>query len=218
MKSIKKTSITLIVIAITSSCSNTPPRSTSALTYTCPYSGAYPATPKKSYIINMDHIFCGKINSKGEAVGFHSAPEGKLPSTISIIVPPAKTSSTENNTTTIGAFANSKDLSHISSNTIFELYHFNIKTDGKTREKQISTMFPLDCSADQVIASIANAAEQVATPDLTRNQIGDSAPSLDNPKYCYHNGAKFTIEFGFTSKRVGSDTIYTINTAYPKMP
>jgi hypothetical protein len=89
-------------------------------------------------IVHNQHIFCGEINSRDRAVGFHSRPGGENPDTVTntnnISVPP-------------GAPAG-----------IYNLRDFDITQDGTTRRKTISTMFPDHCSKDDVVAAIQHAA------------------------------------------------------------
>lgn len=83
--------------------------------------------------VNGDHIFCGEINKKGKATGFHSRPGGVNPATVT---GPAPTR----------------------NDTVYTLNNFTITVGAKSGNKPISTMYPDTCDQKAVIAAIRNAA------------------------------------------------------------
>lgn len=86
-------------------------------------------------IVHQQHIFCGEINKKNKAVGFHSRPGGLNPATVTNTPAPVPTA----------------------LSGIYELFNFNITENGITKVKARSTVFPDACSQADVIAAIQNA-------------------------------------------------------------
>jgi len=208
MKNLKGVAILLTSAALISSCSSTKsplaPREAAAYTIKCPTTPK-PKTPVKGLTINAEHVFCGEINTSSNAVGFHSAPGGNIPSTVTINPPPPAAPPA----TTTYVYTDSRSLNSINRDAIFTLENFTIKTNGKTSIKLKSSMFPSSCSADQVIASIGYAADNSRACKNTW-QCGPSAPKLSDIQYCYNNTAIFNIQMGFTGTPVN-----TVNTAFP---
>ncbi|MCU1765331.1 EndoU domain-containing protein [Pseudomonas protegens] len=230
MKNIKKKIATLLTAAVLiSSCTNINPPSISkeatsnAFTAACTSPPPDILTTNKQYAINVNHIFCGYVIKKDNlltAVGFHSAPGGKIPTSIKIRMPDAKTTIKKDNTTAIYVYANTANLNTFSTKAPFTLENFQILQGAGIAIKPYSSMFPLDCSADQVIESISYASTQVPLPtDLEKEVNGNSAPiqppQQDVSKYCYNNGAIFKITLRFVQVKQGNNYIYRINTAYP---
>lgn len=79
--------------------------------------------------INGDHVFCGEINGKGRAVGFHSRPGGDDPAGEGVA------------NVVITQTANAMGI-----------YNVSFKKNGV--QKSLSTMFPDSCTKDEVVNSI----------------------------------------------------------------
>lgn len=118
-------------------------------------------------VVNQKHVFCGEINKKGKAVGFHSRPGGTLPATVQVtddtVIAP---------TTSTGIYEMTK----------FDILDGNQGPASKTR----STMFPDSCSHEQVLAAIVNAASGNTTD--TGKFTGSSGSE------CTVGGKAFAIE------------------------
>ncbi|MDA8231473.1 MAG: EndoU domain-containing protein [Magnetospirillum sp.] len=112
-------------------------------------------------VVNNQHIFCGEINGKGRATGFHSRPGGIDPEPVSGIGDPVPKGPAG----------------------IYNLYDFYITQDGATGKKAISTMFPDTCTKDNVLAAIRNAREngQVRGREFT-GPSGDYCKAGKPPK------------------------------------
>ena len=145
-----------------------------------PWSSGSPA-------VKAQHIFCGEINGKGRAVGFHSRPGGRNPETVAL---------TEDVRL---------DPRHPG---VYTISRFHITEHGRTEVKTLSTMFPDRCDTDAVIAAI-----QHAYAHGTRTADGFSGPS--GPTCTDNRGQGFRIQ-GFTGTHGGNKGGRTvIMTAYP---
>jgi hypothetical protein len=133
-----------------------------------PWSSGSPA-------VKAQHIFCGEINAKGRAVGFHSRPDGRDPATV------AYTGDTR------------PDPRHPG---IYAINRFLITENGRTEVKTLSTMFPDRCDKAAVIAAI-----QHAYAHGTRTGDGFTGPS--GPTCTDDRGQTFRIQ-GFTGTQGGS--------------
>ncbi len=138
-----------------------------------PWSSGSPA-------VKAQHIFCGEINGKGRAVGFHSRPGGRNPATVA---------NTEESR---------PDPRHPG---LYTISRFHITEHGRTEVKTLSTMFPDRCDKDAVIAAI-----QHAFAHGTRTGDGFSGPS--GPTCTDHRGQGFRIQ-GYTGSRGGRTVIMT---------
>ena len=120
--------------------------------------------------INLRHVFCGDINRRGRAVGFHATlalGQPGVPVIIEGSVEPAAPT---------GVFT--ADIRF---------------PDGQTK---FSTVFPDGCSEGQIIASILHAANQ-ALPTEPWGSVGPSAPDSGNgAAFCLSDGLPFLIRFG----------------------
>ncbi len=124
--------------------------------------------------VELRHIFCGEINRRGLAVGFHSRPGGHNPPTVS------------------GTPAPRPIPGHPG---LYNLTRFQISQDGQTGTKGISTMYPDKCSAADVVAAIQHAYNN---GQRTEEQFrGLSGPSCTDAE-----GRPFPI-VGFTDRRGG---------------
>lgn len=140
--------------------------------------------------INGDHVFCGEINSKGKAVGFHSRPGGNNPVgggiTNVVITQPANP---------------------------MGIYNISFQKNGV--QKSNSTMFPDSCSRDEVVNSILYAeANQEACPVGAPGWVvcGKNRPDpvmATQGPYCEGNDAsnRFYVAVGVNGGN--------INTAFP---
>ena len=138
-----------------------------------PWSSGSPA-------VKADHIFCGEINAKGRAVGFHSRPGGRNPDTV------ANTDESR------------PDPRHPG---IYTISRFHITEHGRTEVKTLSTMFPDRCDSDAVIAAIQHAyAHGTRTADRF---AGPSGPTCTD-----NRGQGFRIQ-GYTGNRGGRTVIMT---------
>ena len=125
--------------------------------------------------VELRHIFCGEINRRGQAVGFHSRPGGVNPPTVS------------------GTGASRPVRGHPG---LYNLLRFQITQDGRTETKGISTLYPDKCSAEDVIAAIQNAYNTGRHND--QQFRGPSGPSCTDD-----DDRPFPIT-GFTDHRGGS--------------
>lgn len=135
--------------------------------------------------VDVDHIFCGEINARNRAVGFHSRPGGVNPGTVS------GTEDVTEDAPFPGAY---------------EIRDFTITVDGTSRTKSISTMFPDDCSYDDVLAAIRHAYDN-RVPASGNRFFGPSGPTCRD-----RNGDAFDI-LGYTASDGGD--LY-ITTAFPQ--
>ena len=124
--------------------------------------------------VEMRHIFCGEINRRGLAVGFHSRPGGVNPPTVS------------------GTGAARPVRGHPG---LYNLMRFQITEDGRTETKGISTLYPDKCSAEDVIAAIQHAYE-------SGNHGGQQFHGLSGPRCTDDTGKPFPIT-GFIERRGG---------------
>lgn len=224
MKNLKRIATLFTAVIFTSSCSNIKSPSASnevisnSYTVNCPTPIVVipPKTPKYGHRINVDHIFCGEFN-KTSAVGFHSAPNGNIPPTVIILKPKAGTLADDKNTTSTHGFTPQSPLKSFDASTPFTLYNFNIRINKVERNKEYSSMFPSQCTAEQVIASISNVADQVAKPTQGSKKTGDSAPKPSLNTHCYSNGAIFKVIVFFTVETDPNtkQVTYVVNSAYP---
>ena len=141
------------------------------------------------YTVNQHHVFCGEINRRGKAVGFHSMPKRQRPSTI----------------------LSYDGVCNVPG--IYTLRNIQIDFHGEKGTKSMSTMFPNACTMEQVNKSIAYSAQhstgKCSSPGWAN--CGPSAPSRgDTFAYCTTEGGKpFTIASAF----VGGTK--KINTGFP---
>ena len=140
--------------------------------------------------VNLHHVFCGELNSKGRAVGYHANPNGNTPSTY---------------------------ISHgggqpANSAGIYQWNKINLSLGGKTVQKPMSSMFPDKCSQSQIVTSIQYSANKA--PKSCSNpswaKCGPSAPTSGNrAAYCLgDNGSVFTIATALNSSG-------NVNTGFP---
>jgi hypothetical protein len=137
----------------------------------CPIDGFAAGDPP----VDATHIFCGDINDRGRAVGFHSRPGGDTPATVSRI----ETVSPERGRP-----------------GIYTLRDFIITVDGEAAQKPISTMFPDSCSREDVLAAIRHAFRNATSHDGNRFDGPSGSRCTDD------RGQPFPIR-GYTSQRGG---------------
>jgi Bacterial EndoU nuclease len=140
--------------------------------------------------MNQRHLFCGEWD-RNRPKGFHSRPGGMNPATVADF--------------TVQDKANAAGV-----------YTGRWSYKGHPGRNKFSSMFPDTCSVEQVLNSIAYAADHqrkcpVGAPDWTLcgfNQPDTAADETESGKYCSVNNQRFTI--GFAPPRNGR-----INTAFP---
>lgn len=141
--------------------------------------------------INQKHVFCGEWD-RNRPKGLHSRPNGINPDTVAVF--------------TIQDKANGAGI-----------YTGRWSHKDNPKKNKFSSMFPDNCSATQVLNSIAHAVTHTfrcpaGAPDWT--QCGFNKPQMtesavdNNDKYCSRNDKLFTI--GFAPPRDGR-----VNTAFP---
>lgn len=140
--------------------------------------------------VNLHHVFCGEINRKGSAVGYHANPKGQKPNT----------------------YVSHRGGQSANSAGIYQWRNIELMIKGKTVQKPVSSMFPNKCSQNQIVKSIQYAATHVvkncSNPSWAK--CGPSAPSSGNRNgYCIgNNGRAFTIATAQNSSG-------KINTGFP---
>jgi len=139
--------------------------------------------------VNLHHVFCGEINKKGRAVGYHANPQGNTPSTYV------------------------KHLSGDAKNSagVYVWDNISLKIDGKEVRKSLSSMFPEHCSQTQIVASIQySSAHSTSCSSPRWASCGASAPTNSNTPSQYCLGADnntFTIATALSHNK--------INTGFP---
>lgn len=152
-----------------------------------------------SYRVNLHHIFCGELNKRKKAVGFHSRPGGNNPST----------------------WVSDEVKASANAQGIYELKNIKLKLPAnsaspKIKIKKRSTMFPDSCSQNQVVNSIVYARRFSGQCQYTKSAFcGPNAPaalSEHDSSYCVaDNDELFDIQFV-----MATDSTENIHTAYPK--
>ena len=133
----------------------------SAETLSCNIAG--PTWSNTSPPVDRGHIFCGKINSKGHATGYHHREGGVDPNRVHV------RSITE---------MNSKTGVYVSQ---FVSVH---NGDDWVLKRNKSSFFPDTCNTDQVVRSIAYAASHIECLYPTGKWSGMSSPPFDSGQYC----------------------------------
>ncbi len=140
--------------------------------------------------INQKHLFCGEWD-RNRPKGFHSRPGGMNPATVADFAIQDKASAAG-------------------------IYTGRWSYQGHPGRNKFSTLFPDNCSAEQVLNSITHAVDHqhacpVGAPDWTLcgfNQPDAGTGAVEGEKYCSVNNQRFTI--GFAPPKNGR-----INTAFP---
>lgn len=101
---------------------------------------------KETVKINRKHVFCGEVSGKKKlkAKGFHSRPDEEDPVTVDL------------DDADFAYFRTDPDDGGELTG-LYNISFFKITDDGHTKVKAVSTMFPDDCSYDDVLTAIANA-------------------------------------------------------------
>ena len=81
-------------------------------------------------------LFCGDIDPTGKAIGFHARPWGVNPPTVTNVSEPHEIPEAPG---------------------LYRLLDFDIAANQKTAHKVRSTMFPDDCSKDNIVEAIQHA-------------------------------------------------------------
>ncbi|MFM2477353.1 EndoU domain-containing protein [Celerinatantimonas sp. MCCC 1A17872] len=149
--------------------------------------------PINAMKVNQHHIFCGEINKKGNAVGFHSMPGGDSPST----------------------FIMAEQASAPAASGVYVLKKILLKINGKQVTKSYSSMYPNSCTVAQIEKSIVYAYQHNnghCTSGVTWAFCGPSAPLGDNSNsYCIgDNGKPLTL-----ATAVDNADKSKINTGFP---
>ena len=139
--------------------------------------------------INQQHVFCGEWNQrKNRPAGFHSRPTGQNPATV-------------------GALKITQQPNAVG------LYGVRWSYAGHPDREKFSSMFPDTCNQDQILKSIAYAANHPGTcPDGAPRwaKCGPNKPDGDSQGYCEaSDGSIFTIAFA-TLRNSNK-----VNTAFP---
>ena len=139
--------------------------------------------------INQQHVFCGEWNArKNRPAGFHSRPGSKNPATVGSLK------------ITQQPHANG-------------LYGVRWSYAGHSNRNKFSSMFPDTCNPDQVLKSIAYAANHPGTcPDGAPRwaKCGPNKPAQGGQGYCEaYDNSIFSIAFA-TLKNSNK-----VNTAFP---
>ncbi|MCG8433595.1 MAG: EndoU domain-containing protein [Gammaproteobacteria bacterium] len=167
--------------------------------------------PDDNPYINQRHIFCGDINAGGNAVGFHSRPNGDNPTAAIDGGDPQTAAQLNGPVATIIATNNQLRLYRYTGGTVQIL---NLATGGfvnKTSNGGASTFYPNRCTQAQVITSIVYAYNHKAH-NGGADYTGLSGPAPADVHHCYTaNNAAFTIQMYIHNVHGNM----TINTAYP---
>jgi hypothetical protein len=108
--------------------------------------------------LNNQHVFCGQINARGNATGFHSRPGGINPNSVGNTGAPMPAGP-------VG---------------IYRLHDITITENGVTAVKALSTMFPDHCDQAAVLAAIRNAAAS-GQPGAEFNGLSGPSCQAGNP-------------------------------------
>ena len=163
--------------------------------------------------INRHHVYCGDINRRGKAVGFHYRQGGSDPLT----GPGNNNPAAARITGAIRPEAGEPGW-RIYRGEGIEIWSGERR--GYVRKNGFSTFFPDNCTPDEVMASIRHAVAHASRipPKGGGRFSGQSGPSSLPPGYCYRRDAgedrplAFRIS-SFLNKLRGAG--WTINTAYP---
>lgn len=140
--------------------------------------------------VNLHHVFCGEINRKGRAVGYHANPNGQTPNT----------------------YISHKGGQSANSAGVYQWRKIKLSLEGKTVQKPVSSFFPDKCSQSEITRSIQYAATHVvkSCSNPSWAKCGPSAPASGSKNgYCVgNNGRAFTIATALN--RSGN-----INTGFP---
>lgn len=147
----------------------------------------YPAWSDTEPTVDRGHLFCGGINSKGRATGYHHRGGGN-----------------DTNSARIRSITdiNSKTGVYVSDSVLV----FN--GDDWVKKRNISSFFPDTCSSEQVIRSIAYAAANIECQNSSGKWSGRSAPYKDENQYCLGKDGEHLILNGYwrtpSAKRVAT--------------
>ena len=139
--------------------------------------------------INQQHVFCGEWNKrKNRPAGFHSRPDGETPATVG--------------TLKITQQPNAKGL-----------YGVRWSYAGHPEREKFSSIFPDTCNQDQILKSIAYAANHPGTcPDGAPRwaKCGPNRPTQGGQGFCEaSDNLIFTIGFAMLNNS------NKVNTAFP---
>jgi len=159
---------------------------------------ACPAEPRWSNTtppVNLDHVFCGEIRSNGSATGFHARPNALNPKTVASV-----------------DITQSPNANGIYAGTV------TLSNPNGPDPRKFSSIFPDDCSMDQVMASILYAVENrqacpAGSPGWWRcglNRPNQAALAKQDMTFCV--GATSTSRFLIA---MGMLKDGRINTAFP---
>lgn len=131
--------------------------------------------------INLRHIFCGEIDYRGRAKGFHS-------------------------TQLLATAAEVKDV-YRKKKLRGGIYNARVEfVNGKTK---FSTFFPKQCTVAMIVRSVAYAARNKTKDHPQWGILGPSAPKKKAQGYCLNNrGKPFTIRMGLSRSRRKINTAF----------
>ena len=145
--------------------------------------------------VNLAHVFCGEVRDDGRPVGFHATAVLGEPGI------PVMVWFEQND----GGRVDAIDGAVPEPAGIFTA----VVRFASGREK-FSTFFPMDCSSDEILASILNAHGEAVPAATTWGWVGPSAPDDAAEGYCLSDGDAFDIRLGYLGDGRGR-----INTAFP---
>jgi hypothetical protein len=121
--------------------------------------------------INLRHIFCGEINYRGRAKGFHSTQ----------------------------LLATATDVKNVYRKKKLRGGIYNARVEFVNGKTKFSTFFPKQCTVAMIVRSVAYAARNKTKDHPQWGILGPSAPKKKSQGYCLNNrGKPFTIRMGLT--------------------
>lgn len=163
--------------------------------------------------INRHHVYCGDINRRGKAVGYHYREDGQDP----------RAGPGDNNPAAARITGAVKPQAGAEGWRVYRGEGIEIwddRSERYVRKRGFSTFFPDRCSPAEVLASIRHAMTQSKRPIPAKGGRfrGLSGPADGREGYCYRQdqagGPKlpFPVSGFLNDLREGG---WTINTAYP---
>jgi hypothetical protein len=164
--------------------------------------------------INRHHVFCGEINRRGKAVGFHHRPGGENP----------RAGPGGNNPAAARITGTIKPLEGAPGWRIYRgegIEIWNGRSERYVPKASFSSFFPDNCTPAEVLASIRHAVMHAnrRLPAKGGRFRGMSGPADATEGYCYLRDSAsapprpFPMS-GFLNNL--KDAGWTINTAYPQ--
>lgn len=178
-----------------------------------PGAEAAPPGSRSNPWINRHHVYCGDINRRGRAVGFHYRADGQDP----------RTGPGNNNPAAARITGAVKPQAGAEGWRVYRGEGIEIWSEAAeryVRKGGFSSFFPDRCSPAEVLASIRHAVTQANRPIPAKGGRfqGLSGPADGRRGYCYRResgggpGEAFPLSGYLNNLR---DRGWTINTAYP---